>query len=311
MVNSTQKSLRIVIAGGNGFLGLALIRHFKLPAEFVILSRKMGEKIPGAKVVWWDGEHSGGWFREIDGADLLLNFSGRTVDCRYTEKNKKEILDSRIKSTSILGEAIKQAAKPPQLWINAGSATLYRDSKDKDMDEFSGEEGTGFSVDVCRAWEQSFNNCLTPSTRKIVLRIAMVLGADKGVVPVLINLAKKGLGGRYGNGTQYMSWIHEKDFVRVVESCIENTSWTGAFNCTAPHPIPNADFMKQIRRAAKINWGLPAAKWMLEIGALFLRTETELVLKSRRVIPARLMKNGFAFEFTTAEAAIADLIKIN
>jgi uncharacterized protein (TIGR01777 family) len=306
----TNTKMRIVIAGGNGFLGHALINQLPFPqAEFVVLTRKAGEQVKGAKVVQWDGETPGDWMNALDGADVLINLSGRSVDCRYTPQNKQAIYDSRVKSTTVLGEAIRKAKQAPALWINAGSATWFRDSYDKDMDEQTGEMGEGFSVDVCRRWEQAFDQAAVPGTRKIVLRISMILGHEAGVLPVLLNLAKKGLGGTQGSGRQYMSWLHEQDFCGIVESCIKNDSWSGVFNCTAPNPLPNKTFMSLVRKAVHAPFGLPAAAWMLEIGAFFMQTETELILKSRRVVPGRLLSEGYRFKFSTAQEAIADLTK--
>ncbi len=304
----TEQPLRIVLAGGGGFLGHALIQYMAHPvASFTILSRKRGEQTKGAKTVWWDGEHTGDWCKEIDGADVLINLSGRSVDCRYTEKNKRDILDSRLKSTAVLGEAINQVAKAPKLWINCASATIHRHAEDKPMDDSNTEFGTGFSVDVCKRWEDAFAKCDTPATRKIVLRISMVLGKQGGVLPVMMKLARRGLGGTMGSGHQYVSWLHEKDFAGIIAACIEHDDWEGTFNCSAPEPVPNREFMRLIRQAAGMSFGLPAAAWMLEIGAVFLRTETELVLKSRRVVPSRLLQKGYSFQFKNAADAITDL----
>jgi uncharacterized protein (TIGR01777 family) len=307
MKNSSLK--RIVIAGGNGSLGRAIIKYLPQKADYVILSRKRGERVEGARVIWWDGENAGDWFSEIDGADVLINLCGRSVDCRYNEENKKAIIDSRVKPTMILGDAVAKSKSPPELWINAASATIYRYSEDKDMDETTGEYGSGFSVDVCHKWEGAFEQCQVSSTRKITLRISMVMGRQGGVLPVLLSLARKGLAGTMGTGKQYMSWIHEQDFVSIISSCIENNTWEGIFNTSAPEPLPNKKFMKLVRQAAGISFGLPAPAFLLEIGAFFMRTETELVLKSRKVVPGRLLKNGFIFKFRTAEGAIADLVK--
>jgi hypothetical protein len=231
------------------------------------------------------------------------------VDCRYTAENKKEIIDSRVKSTKVLALAIGLASQPPKLWINSASATIHRHAEDKPMDDDNKEFGEGFSVDVCKQWEAAFEQCSTPSTRKIVLRISMVLGRDAGVLPVMLKLARKGLGGTMGSGNQYMSWIHERDFAGIIAACIEQDDLEGKFNCSAPEPIPNREFMALIRKAAGVSFGLPAAAWMLEIGAFLMRTETELVLKSRRVVPSRLIQKGYSFQFKQAAEALADLTK--
>jgi uncharacterized protein (TIGR01777 family) len=258
-------------------------------------------------VVYWDGENPGAWQEAINQADVVINLCGRSVDCRYNEENKKGIIDSRVRPTLALGKAIKESTQAPRLWINASSATIYRYSEDTPMDETKGEYGSGFSVDVCRRWEEAFESCALPHTRKVALRISMVLGKTGGVLPVLLGLARKGLAGTMGSGNQYMSWIHEKDFVAIVAACIQNDSWHGPINCTAPEPIPNRAFMKLIRTAAGAFFGIPAPAFLLEIGAFFMRTETELVLKSRRVIPGFLLSKGFKFKFGDAPSAIADL----
>jgi hypothetical protein len=305
---NTRKPLEIVLAGGNGFLGHSLIKYWKgQPANFTVLCRKPGEEMKGVNTVAWDGEHKGDWCKVLDGADVLINLCGCSVDCRYTEKNKKDIIDSRVKSTTVLGGAIGLAKQPPKLWINSGSATIHRHAEDKPMDDDNTEFGEGFSVEVCKQWETAFEKCITPSTRKIVLRISMVLGRDAGVLPVMIRLARKGLGGTMGSGNQFMSWIHEKDFAGIIAACIEHDDWEGKFNCSAPEPLPNREFMALIRKAAGVSFGLPATAWMLEIGAFFMRTETELVLKSRRVVPSRLIQKGYSFQFKQAAEALADL----
>ncbi|MFI5148502.1 MAG: TIGR01777 family oxidoreductase [Bacteroidia bacterium] len=303
-----NKPLHIILAGGSGAMGQSLIGFLPYKeARYTILSRKRNEQVSGAKVVYWDGVNPGLWCKELEGADVLINLSGRSVDCRYTEKNMAEIMNSRVQSTEALGAAVAACKLPPPVWINAGSATIYRHAEDKPMDEESGEVGKGFSVDICTHWEEALAKYPCPHTRKIILRIAMVLGKDHGVLPVLTGLAKKGLGGAMGSGNQYMSWIHEKDFAGVVAACIQHKDWKGAFNCTAPVPCTNREFMALVRKAAGAPFSFRTPGWMLGIGAFFLRTETELVLKSRWVVPGRLLKNGFVFKFNTASEAIADL----
>jgi len=304
---NTRFPLRIIIAGGSGSLGRALIKYLPFDqASFVVLSRNKSDVIPGANVVYWDGKEAGPWCKELEGADVLINLCGKSVDCRYTEKNKAAILDSRIQPTRLLGKAIMDAKTPPKLWINASSATYYRHSEDLDMDEDTGERGDGFSVGICRKWEEAVDQYSSASTRKIILRISMVLGQDHGVLPVLVGLAKKGLGGAMGNGRQYMSWIHEKDFAGIIAGAIQNESWSGVFNCTAPNPCTNNEFMQLIRKAAHARFHFRSRAWMLKIGAFFLRTETELVLKSRKVVPGRLLKKGYVFQYPMIAQAIAD-----
>jgi uncharacterized protein (TIGR01777 family) len=231
------------------------------------------------------------------------------VDCRYHERNRRDILESRTLSTKAIGQAIRQCQDPPRTWINASSATIYRHATDRPMDEFTGDIGEGFSVDVCMQWEAACREAVTPQTRKIMLRTAMVMGKESGILPVLKRLVRFGLGGRMGPGRQLVSWIHETDFAAALAFCLAHDELTGVVNCAAPNPLPNAALMQAMRRACHMPFGLPATGWMLEAGALLLGTETELVLKSRYVIPTRLLQAGFVFRFPEVHAAISDLIR--
>jgi len=266
----------------------------------------------------WDGRETGDWTKELEGADAVINLAGRNVNCRYTEANRREILESRIRTTQLIGQAIAQATHPPALWINASTATIYRHALDRPMDEATGELGGAeddapstwrFSIDVATGWERAFFEASTPRTRKIAIRSAMTMSPDKGgVFDVLLRLVRVGLGGSAGSGRQFVSWIHDIDFVRAIEFLIEHKEWQGAVNLAAPNPLPNRDFMRDLRKAWGASIGLPAARWMLEAGALFLRTETELILKSRRVVPGRLLSAGFGFQFPDWPAAAKDLV---
>ena len=306
---------KIIIAGGSGFLGQALSRHFSaLDWNVVILTRRPGTAIPHARQVPWDGESIGEWTRELEGAAALVNLSGRSVDCRYTPANRCIIVDSRVKPTRILGEAIAHCETPPRVWLNASSATIYRHTLDTAWDE-KGSDFTPtpavhdeFSLDVIHAWEGAFNAAVTPLTRKVALRTTMVLGhARNSVFPVLCRLARLGLGGRMGSGKQFVSWLHEEDFCRAVEWLIDHKEVSGPVNVAAPNPLTNAEMMRLFRELVAMPIGLPATEWMLEIGAFFLRTETELILKSRRVIPGRLLTGGFEFHFPTMGEALQNL----
>lgn len=306
---------KIIIAGGTGFLGQALSRHFSARNwDVVTLTRRPGTAIPGARQVPWDGESIGEWTRELDGAAVLVNLSGRSVDCRYTPANRRIIVDSRVKPTRILGEAIARCETPPHVWLNASSATLYRHTFDTAWDE-TGTDFTPtpevrdeFSLGVIHAWEGAFNAAVTPATRKVALRTTMVLGhARNSVFPVLCRLARIGLGGRMGSGRQFVSWLHEEDFCRAVEWLIDHRDVSGPVNIAAPNPLTNAGMMRLLRELVAMPIGLPAAEWMLEIGAFFLRTETELILKSRRVVPGRLLAGGFEFRFPTIREALQNL----
>ena len=309
--------LRIVIAGGTGQVGTVLSRHFHAQGhEVAVLARK---DISAAwRVVNWDGENLGGWVSELENSDVVVNLVGRSVNCRYTAANRKAIMESRTKSTRLLGRAIRQLAHPPRLWMNASTATIYRHIFDRPMDEQTGEIGGNepdapakwkFSIDVATNWEEAFFEAETPNTRKLALRSAMIMSPDRGgIFDTLLRLVRFGLGGRAGSGRQFISWIHDADFLSAVDFLMIRNEFTGSVNLSSPNPVPNLEFMKALRAAWGTPIGLPAANWMLEIGSIFLRTETELVLKSRRVIPSRLLKAGFQFQFPSWAAAAQNLV---
>lgn len=303
---------KIVIAAGTGFLGQILIDYFKNETEYphtpeiIVLTRGKSAYKDGVKYVHWNATTFTGWETELENADALINLAGKSVDCRYSQANKKAILDSRINSTAVLNLAVQMCKNPPKHWLNAATATIYRHSTDKQMDEYSGEIGSDFSMDVAKAWEQAFFEIDTPRTRKTALRTSIVLGKKGGAFLPLKNLAQLGFGGRQGNGKQLVSWIHELDFARTVAFVIEK-QMTGVVNIVAPQPIANAAFMETLRKALHVPAGFAISKKMLEFGAKIIGTETELVLKSRNVIPKRLQEYGFRFTFGTLETALKDL----
>jgi uncharacterized protein (TIGR01777 family) len=305
---------RLILAGGSGFLGQALVDHF-LNAQWdvVILTRSPKKTGSAARQVAWDGRTIGPWQRELEGASAIINLSGRSVDCRYNAHHRKEILDSRVNSTRVLGEAIGRCAQPPQAWLNASTATLYRHTFDDPWDEAgdieaAAEAKDAFSVEVGTTWERTLEEAQTPRTRKIAMRMAMALGmGNNSVFPVLRRLVRSGLGGKMGSGRQFVSWIHEVDYCRAVEWLIQHNDIHGPVNLTAPNPLPNWEMMRTLRQVCRVPFGLPASNWMLEVGAFFLRTETELIIKSRRVIPLRLLDSGFHFQFPTIREAFVDL----
>ena len=308
------KPPRIILAGGTGFLGQLLARRFSRQNHaVVILSRAPQKHSPRGKVVSWDGQMIGDWWRELDGADTVVNLSGRSVNCRYNEQNRRLILDSRVQSTRVLGEAIGRCAQPPRAWLNASTATIYKHSYDQPMDEAGEIGGTQdardeFSVEVAQAWEQAFDAARTPQTRKIALRLAMVFSAAEGTVyRVLRRLVRSGLGGAMAGGRQFASWIHEEDFLRAIDWLISHEDFSGPVNLTAPNPVSNREMMRVLGKVCGAPFGLPAARWMMEVGAFFLRTETELMIKSRRVIPGRLMSSGFEFRFPQFEEAVREI----
>lgn len=302
---------KIVLAGGNGYLGRVLAEFYKpLANEVIILSRKNKAAKGNIQTVLWDGRTEGEWKKSLNGADLLINLCGKNVNCRYTEENKAEIINSRIIPTALLGSVIAEMENPPKLWINVTSATIYRHAEDRPQDEESGEIGYGFSIDVCRKWEETFFNANTPHTRKIALRMGIVLGRSDAAFPRLLNLVKCGLGGKQGDGEQYVSWVHEQDAAKCTKWLIDHEELNGVINCTAPEPVKNAQLMFIIRNAYGIPFGLPAPTWLLEIGAKVIGTETELILKSRWVLPKRLLDSGYPFLFSKAEHAVKDLLSI-
>jgi uncharacterized protein (TIGR01777 family) len=270
-------------------------------------------------MVAWDGVNLRSWVHELEKADVVINLSGRSVNCRYNTGNRREIMESRIQSTRVLGEALHRVANPPRLWMNASTATIYRHAFERPMDESTGEFGGNepdapsswrFSIDVAKRWEECFFAANTPKTRKIALRSAMIMSPNHGgIFDTLLRLVRFGLGGASGSGKQFVSWIHEVDFVRAIDYLIANETLTGEVNIAAPGPLPNHEFMSILRKAWGRNVGLPAAKWMLELGAVFLRTETELILKSRRVVPGRLLESGFQFRFPDWPSAAQNLVQ--
>jgi len=300
----------IVIAGGSGFLGRVLAEHFTRKSRpVVILSRREPEASRFARFVQWDGAALGAWTKELENAEALINLCGRSVDCRYNERNKHDIYESRLGPTHSLGQAMVLCADPPKVWLNSSSATIYRHALDRPMDETAGELGAGFSVDVCQKWEKTFFDFPLQRTRKVALRTAIVFGRGGPAFQAFHRLVKLGLGGTMGPGTQYVSWIHADDFARAVEWLIDNGNLSGPVNVSSPNPLTNREFMQVFRKVCRRPVGLPAAAWMLAIGALLLGTETELILKSRRVVPMRLLASGYQFKFANWREAAQNLVK--
>ena len=302
--------MKLVIAGGSGFLGQVLVNYFSTRVdEIVILSRSPRTSYGNVKQVQWNGRDLGDWYSVLEGADALINLTGKSVNCRYTESNKKEILHSRLDATKTLGDAIRLTQNPPKVWLQAASSTIYRSSFDKVMDEKTGEIGDDFSMNVCKQWERAFLNEECPKTKKIIMRIAIVLGKGGGAIPPLFRLSRLGLGGRQGSGRQMVSWIHENDFSRIVEWLITHGKDKTIYNCTSPNPVINNQFMQSIRKCLKIPFGISSPAWLLEIGSFVIRTETELLLKSRWVYPRRLLEEGFTFQFDSLEKTLESLIR--
>jgi uncharacterized protein (TIGR01777 family) len=299
--------MKIVIAGGNGFLGGILAEHFqKKFHDIVILTRHPQASHQNIRYVVWDAKTLGDWKQELNQADVLINLTGKNVNCRYTEKNKAEILNSRLDSTRILGEAIRMAKNPPALWLQTSSSTIYSHAFEP-HDETSNNLGDDFSMTVCKRWEQTFWEENSPSTKKILMRVAIVLGTGGGAWPTLKRLTKLGLGGRQGNGNQMISWIHQNDYARVTEWLMEHGQSNGVYNVCSPTPISNQAFMHALRTSLNIPFGVPTPEWMLRAGAALIGTETELVLKSRCVVPQLLLDQGFQFQYPDLEKALTNL----
>jgi uncharacterized protein len=310
--------MKIIIPGGSGQVGRILARHFHTQGHSVtVLSRNM--QVSPWRVLQWDGANPGPWIAELGQSDVCINLSGRSVNCRYTAANRQAIYDSRINSTNLIHDAIATLRQPPRVWLNASTATIYRHALDRPMNESSGELGGdepgapdtwNFSIDVAKAWERAFFSRATPHTRQVAMRSAMTFSPDRGgVFDVLSGLVRHGLGGPQGSGSQFVSWIHEADFVRAIDFLISGDEFSGVVNLASPHPLPNRDFMRGLREAWGMHFGLPAPEWMLEIGTLLMRTESELVLKSRRVAPGRLLDAGFTFAFPEWPRAARDLVQ--
>ena len=310
--------MKVVLAGGSGQVGTVLARHFHERGDDVVVLSRFPNAMPW-RVVQWDSQTLGSWTSEIEGADVVFNLAGRSVNCRYTAANRKAILQSRVLSTQAVGQAIARASRAPAMWLQASTATIYAHRYDAPNDEATGilgghEPGAPdtwrFSTDVANAWEKAANEIETPRTRKVLLRSAMIMSPDRGgIFDTILWLVRIGLGGKAGSGRQYVSWIHDTDFIRAVSWLIGHSELSGVINVAAPNPLPYVDFMRALRQAWGIRLGFPAPEWMIEIGTRLLGTESELVLKSRRVIAGRLFESGFRFEFPTWPEAAADLTR--
>ena len=291
---------KIVIAGGTGFVGKFLNEKFKsLGYYVVVISRQQNH------INWND---TNGIASALENATMLINLAGKSVDCRYNEKNKKEIYNSRIDTTRILGEALMNCKNPPPLWINSSTATIYRHAEDRPMTESRGEIGSGFSVNVATNWEKTFFSFQISQTRQVALRMAIVLGKNGGVIKPLKNLVRFGLGGKQGNGNQMFSWIHIEDLYNVILFVQQHKEISGVLNTSAPNPVNNKTLMELMRKYVGVPVGLPTPAWLLKMGAVIIKTETELVLKSRWVIPERLLNAEFEFKYPTMAEALKNIL---
>ena len=316
-----MKNKKIIIAGGTGFIGQEMTKYFGKENKVIILTRQLEKSfnnrnkynalakddLQNVKFIQWDGKSTGEWSQELEETDIVINLAGKSVNCRYTQKNKKEIFDSRTNTTKIIGTVIHQSQKPPALWVNASSATIYRNAKDKAQDEYNGEIENDFSVQVCKLWEKTFFEQMTPATRKVALRMAITIGPGGILIPYF-NLLKFGLGGKQGNGKQMYSWVHIKDTCRMIEWIYDHPEMTGIYNCSSPNPVTNSEFMLTLRKITGHIVGLPAFKWMLKAGAIIIGTEPELILKSRWVVPTKIIESGFQFKYPLLIEALSDII---
>lgn len=317
-LTEASAGMKIVIPGGTGQVGGALARHLAQEHDVVIIGRSARDKY-GAKGVKWDGKSLGDWVDEVDGADVLINLAGRIINCRHNDMEIREMYWSRVDTTNLLGEAITKCKKPPPLWLNASTATIYRHTYGPANDEFTGVLG-GFepgvplywkySIDVARAWEDTLFARATPHTRKVAMRMAFAVEPVRGgVLDTFYFTARLGFGGRMGSGEQWCSWIHEEDFVRAVEFVVKNKDLEGPVNFAAPNPIQQGKFMEIFRTKMGIGYYIPVPyEWMVRVFAFFYRTESEVILKSRRVVPAKLLQAGFTFKYPDWETAAEDTV---
>ncbi len=309
--------MKIVIPGGSGQVGQILARHFHARGHTVTVLSRHPSSAPW-RCVFWDAVTPGSWIADLEQSDVCINLAGRSVNCRYTAANRRVIYESRIQSTSLLNQVFPSLKRAPHLWVNASTATIYRHALDRAMNEAEGELGGNepgapdtwnFSIDVAKGWERTFFSTSTPLTRKVAIRSALTLSPDRGgVFDVLLGLVRHGLGGKQGPGTQFVSWIHEADFVRAIDLLIAREEFSGVVNLASPNPLRNCDFMRALRDAWGIRFGLPATERMIDIGTWLMRTESELVLKSRRVVPGRLLAAGFEFLFPDWPSAARELV---
>lgn len=298
-----MENKKIVLAGGTGFIGRYLEKKFRDSGYGVLIVARHGDHVR------WENQQA--LTAALENTGMLINLAGKSVDCRYSAKNKREILNSRTATTKMLGEAILNCANPPRLWINAGTSTIYRHAEDRPMTETNGEIGNSFSEEVAKKWEQSFFSFQLPHTRQIVLRTAIVLGRNAGAMAPLSKLVRLGFGGRQGSGKQMVSWIHIADLYRIIVFLQLHPKLEGVFNCAAPNPVHNRNFMSALRTAMHVRVGLPLPVWLLQFGAFIIRTEPELILKSRWVLPERLTEAGFRFTYPTCEEAFRSITSRN
>jgi uncharacterized protein (TIGR01777 family) len=305
-VNGTGKK-RVVLAGGSGFLGRALARELRLrDYEVVVLTRWPRPREDGVREIAWNGKSLGAWVQYLDGAHAIVNLAGRSVNCRHTPENLREINESRINSVNTLASAVHNVARPPRVWVQAGSLAFYGDLDDEWCEEGT-PSGEGTTVETCRLWENAFATVPLPQTRRVLLRIGLVLARDAGALSVLGKLTRWFLGGAAGTGQQYVSWIHLADMIQMLMAPIEREEVIGVFNATGPNPVTNTKFMFELRRALHRPWCPPAPDWAVRLGSWWMQTEPSLALTGRRCRPARFLKLGFKFQFPELRSALKNI----
>ena len=302
--------MKIVIAGGTGFLGNELVNHFKSDGyEVFVLTRGKSKVIGKVNYVHWDAFLDGEWENCLLNTDVVINLTGKSVNCRYTESNKQEIISSRVNATKALQKALNKLEKKPSLWINASAASIYGQHPDVLMTEESITRGNDFSAVVAQKWEEIFFQEYSKETRKVALRISLILGKSGGVFPVFKKLTRLFLGGKMGDGNQKFGWVHIEDVIRMIDFIIQNDELSGPVNCVSPKTPTNQEFMKGMRKSLNVAFGIPQPKFLLDIGGFFIGTESELILSSIYAYPKQLIDSGFKFKFENHQDALNDLSK--
>ena len=298
---------RIVIAGGSGFIGRALIELFtKAGDDVVVLSREGGKTPKGIRTMLWDGRTAGHWTRELEDAKAVVNLSGEPVACLWTVANRKKIIDSRVESTLAIGDAINKADKPPKVWLNTSAVGYYGNPGATQLTEEAGR-GRDFLADVCFRWERAANNFETPETKRVILRMGQVLGQGGGILPPFVRQTEWFFGGRAGSGQQFVSWIHIRDLIRMARWTIENGK-EGIYNATGPLPVTNASFMLSLRKVVGRPYCPPIPFWLIKLATQFIHIEAELAITGQNVIPKRALDEGFKFDFLNVDTALQNLV---
>jgi uncharacterized protein (TIGR01777 family) len=296
----------VILAGGSGFLGQSLATNLRSKGSDVVILGRAPSSSSWTRHAQWDGRTIGEWAGLLEGAHAIVNLTGRSINCRHTPQNRQEIIESRVNSVRVLGEAIAQCSEPPKVFVQASSLAIYGDPGDRWCDE-DAPHAKGFSEKVCRHWEGEFEKVHASGLRKVTMRIGIALDKNQGALPVLGRLTRFFLGGRVASGKQYVSWIHVADLTRMFVEAIERSDIGGVFNATGPNPVTNAEFMRELRRVLHRPWSPSVPAWATRIGAFLMRTEPSLALTGRRCRPKRFLDKGFHFEFPELSGALDDL----